>query len=110
MSRVIGQVKWFNSKTGYGFITVDGDDIFVHHSSIRLPDDVYRYLVQGEYVELDIHTNETGDHKYQAHDVYGLNGGKLMCEIRSEEKKRRTLYKKSKQESETPRKQSKRRD
>ena len=34
---LIGRVKWFNNKAGYGFITVtdgsrSGTDVFVHHS------------------------------------------------------------------------------
>ena len=29
-----GKVKWFNSDKGFGFITADGKDIFVHFSSI----------------------------------------------------------------------------
>jgi hypothetical protein len=37
--RLLGQVKWFNNKAGYGFITVSdgeqaGKDIFTHFSSI----------------------------------------------------------------------------
>lgn len=107
MSRNIGQVKWFDSKSGYGFITSDNVDIFVHHSSIRLPDNVFRYLVQGEYVEFDIHTNVNDKYENQAHDVSGLNGGKLMCEIRAEEKNRRNSYKKSKQDSVPPKEMKK---
>ena len=53
--RFTGQVKWFNTKAGYGFITVcdgehTGKDIFVHFSSIQVVNQQYRYLVQGEYI------------------------------------------------------------
>ena len=34
--REIGQVKWFNEKKGFGFITNEhGDDIFVHYKDIQ---------------------------------------------------------------------------
>jgi len=85
--RVTGRVKWFNNKAGYGFITLaesdkNDTDIFVHHSYIALTDQ-YRYLVQGEYVEFSlIPTKEGSNHKFQAGDVKGINGGMLMCETR----------------------------
>jgi cold shock protein len=86
-SRVTGQVKWFNNKTGYGFITArdgeqDGKDIFTHYSSIRVTDSQYKYLVQGEYVEFDVIKSTTGQHEYQSADVSGVKGGSLMCEMR----------------------------
>jgi len=47
-----GQVKWFNSEKGYGFITGDdGTDYFVHYSAIV--GDGYRSLVEGARVEFD---------------------------------------------------------
>lgn len=34
--RKVGQVKWFNEKKGFGFITnQEGDDIFVHYKDIQ---------------------------------------------------------------------------
>ena len=86
-TRITGQVKWFNTKTGYGFITaIDGDhtgkDIFTHYSSLRVTDSQYKYLIQGEYVELMIVKSAQGNHEYQSSDVTGIKGGGLMCETR----------------------------
>ena len=85
--RLIGQVKWFNNKTGFGFITVNegeqtGKDIFIHYSTIRVTNSQYKYLVQGEYVEFELEKATKGDYEYQANGVTGIKGGKLMCETR----------------------------
>ena len=87
--KVIGQVKWFNTKTGFGFITARegehlGKDIFTHYSSIRVNDSQYKYLVQGEYFELAVVKSTSGQHEYQSADVTGIKGGGLMCEIRQQ--------------------------
>lgn len=87
-SVLTGQVKWFNSKTGYGFITiVDGEhagkDIFTHYSSIQVTDSQYKFLVQGEYVELGLSKPDSGTHEFQATNVTGIKGGKIMCEMRN---------------------------
>jgi cold shock CspA family protein len=84
---LIGQVKWFNTKTGYGFITVCGGeyaqkDIFVHFSSIKIADPQYLYLVQGEYVNFDLNKIESDKYQYHAVNVHGINGGSIMCELR----------------------------
>ncbi len=48
--RVTGNVKWFDSKKGFGFITRDeGNDVFVHYSAIQ--GDGYKQLEDGQPVE-----------------------------------------------------------
>lgn len=88
MPRIIGQVKWFNNKAGYGFITVSsgenkGKDIFIHYSAIRVVNSQYKYLVQGEYVEFGLVKSTSPEHEFQAVDISGINGGSLMCETRN---------------------------
>ena len=85
--RFIGKVKWFNNKSGFGFITVStagdfgGKDIFAHYSAI-LVDNQYKYLVQGEYVEFEITSTTNGEHEHQATNISGILGGDTMCETR----------------------------
>lgn len=49
-----GTVKWFNDQKGYGFITPDegGDDLFVHHSEIKVSG--YASLQEGQQVEYEV--------------------------------------------------------
>ena len=83
-TRHIGLVKWFNNKSGFGFITIiddkEGSDVFVHHSTIKVKDSQYKYLVQGEYVEFELSISTNQQHKYQATNVTGIQKGPLMCE------------------------------
>ena len=86
-NKKMGQVKWFNNKAGYGFITVTGEngsetDIFTHYSTVHVKDTQYKFLVQGEYVEFDLVDSTSDKHQFQATNVTGMNGGKLMCETR----------------------------
>jgi CspA family cold shock protein len=54
-----GTVKWFNSRKGYGFIaTDDGNDVFVHYSSIS--GDGYKTLEEGNAVSFDVVQGEKG--------------------------------------------------
>ncbi len=56
---LIGTVKWFNNKKGYGFIgREDGPDVFVHYSAIL--EEGYRSLSEGDFVEFDIVTGPKG--------------------------------------------------
>ncbi len=93
-TRVTARCKWFNNKAGYGFVTItggdhDGTDVFVHHTGISVASEQYRYLVQGEYVQLNMVEMTEGEHKWQADDVRGVNGGWLMCETRNEARESR---------------------
>ena len=54
-----GTVKWFNEKKGYGFISRDeGDDIFVHFSSINMSG--FKKLEEGDRVSFDVEEDEKG--------------------------------------------------
>jgi CspA family cold shock protein len=55
-----GTVKWFNSNKGYGFITPEGggDDVFVHHSEIKV--EGYASLVEGQQVEYELGQGKEG--------------------------------------------------
>jgi CspA family cold shock protein len=57
---MIGTVKWFNEKKGYGFISrTDGQkDVFVHFSGIE--GQGRRNLQEGQRVEFDMTTGEKG--------------------------------------------------
>jgi cold shock CspA family protein len=102
----VGRVKWFNNKSGYGFITSCDDknkdeDVFVHHSGVNVNEEQYRYLVQGEYVEFKlVSTPEESKYPYQASNVTGMWGGKLMCETMNERPKKQKQKK-----NKTPREQ-----
>lgn len=88
VQRLTGMVKWFNNKSGFGFITVcsDGDfngkDIFSHYSSIRVTNSQYKYLVQGEYVDFDLVKSKNDKHEYHAMDITGVLNGPILCETR----------------------------
>lgn len=55
-----GTVKWFNAEKGYGFISrEDGDDVFVHFSSIEGTG--YKTLEEGQKVEFDVGPGRKGE-------------------------------------------------
>ena len=54
-----GQVKWFDPKKGYGFITgPEGQDVFVHYSQIQ--GEGFKSLKDGESVDYELIEGEKG--------------------------------------------------
>ena len=72
------QVKWFNKRKGYGFVS---GDLFVHHSDIAVSG--YKYLKRGEYIMGEV--VESGGKKKVSNIRAPMEGGKLMCEVESED-------------------------
>ena len=63
--RETGTVKWFNDAKGFGFITREqGEDVFVHFSSIRGAG--FKSLAEGQKVEFTLGQGQRGP---QAIDV-----------------------------------------
>jgi CspA family cold shock protein len=54
-----GTVKWFNDSKGFGFITPEeGEDVFVHHTSIQA--DGFKSLSEGDQVEFEVEQGDKG--------------------------------------------------
>jgi len=54
-----GTVKWFNDRKGFGFIQQEnGEDIFVHYSSINMSG--YKSLAEGELVTFEVEEGDRG--------------------------------------------------
>jgi CspA family cold shock protein len=54
-----GTVKWFNESKGFGFLSQeDGDDVFVHYSSIQSSG--FKNLDEGQSVEFEVQDGPKG--------------------------------------------------
>ena len=54
-----GTVKWFNDKKGFGFLSrEEGDDVFVHHTSIQA--EGFKSLQEGQDVEFEVQDGPKG--------------------------------------------------
>lgn len=56
---VKGTVKWFNERKGFGFLSQeDGEDVFVHYSSIT--GSGFKNLSEGQSVEFEVQKGPKG--------------------------------------------------
>ena len=92
---MIGRIKWFDSKKGFGFITdcETKEEVFVHHTNITVKEQCWKSLSPGEYVNFE---RTEADGKVQATEVTGVMGGPLMCETRHLLSQERQNYKSNK--------------
>ena len=107
-TRHLGMCKWFDKMKGFGFIQCLGSeqtDFFVHHSQLgtvfannkgqHRDEDIFRYLVAGEYVEFGVcekttlpeaePSEEKTNERLMASSVTGPMGGPLMYQTQMQQ-------------------------
>lgn len=81
--RLVGKVKWFNSKKGFGFVERPNEkDTFVHFSAISMAG--YKSLNEGDIVEFDIETGTKGE---QAANLVVTKPGRDIVEHEASDRK-----------------------
>ena len=66
--KYVGEVVWFNSKSGYGFLSWKDDgvpqkDMFIHYSDIVSEKGAFKTLKKGQQISFSIGENRRGQPK-----------------------------------------------
>jgi cold shock CspA family protein len=84
---LIGCVKFFSAKRGFGFVTVltqdherSNTDLFVHFSNLNVRNNEFKRLFPGEYVSFSYGKGMGRDGRDICIDVTGVLGGPLLTE------------------------------
>lgn len=62
-----GEVVWYNDRGGYGFVSIDGDEIFIHRSVLERFG--LNFLHSGDELTMDIATNDDGPAIMEIHGI-----------------------------------------
>lgn len=79
-----GQVKWFNTQKGYGFIIgEDEKDYFVHYSQIQMKG--FKVLSEGDIVSFEVEIDKDNNSRVQAINVEPVLTLKMVRKALKEE-------------------------
>ena len=53
-----GEVVWYNDHRGYGFVSIEGDEIFIHRTALERFG--LNFLHSGDIIKIDVAVNDDG--------------------------------------------------
>ena len=62
-----GEVVWYNARRGYGFVNINGDEIFIHRSALEQFG--LNFLHSGDVISIEVAVGEDGPAIILIHSV-----------------------------------------